>query len=852
MAAVDADGRLVEANAAMAVLAGRAAPPEAGEQAAPLLAAALARMTEIRDFPEAISGREARLLAAWGRPGGQPLEARAPDGTWWLLSSHSRGAGGRGFLAVDITAREETHALANRLLVENPVPIWAVEAETGRFAFANQAARALYGSARDGDEALQLIERFVMPRQRGQIEDSPECDRVDFVDALVETPDGRRLWTAGAAKRIAHRGKAFTACTLFDTTESNRADHEQARTLEVLSEAILSLDEGFALYDSEFRFVMGNKRLYEMFYSEIDPPVPGEPSHETIRRLVEAGFYEVPEGESRESFLARILAGVTQRPGNTEIHLADGRSFQRSIHTTRIGGYIVTFTETTHMHRAEQAEKEADRLVRTIVENSPTTFLVSRIDTGEIVYFPPASKERFGNITSAKSFFLDPKDREDYLAALLEAGALTDYPVRFRRGDGSVMQGLTSARVVNYKGEDVIISSTRDITETLAMQAELERQREIAHQNEKLSALGELLAGVSHELNNPLSIVVGYAQMLQDRLDDPKLRRRVDRIAQAAERCTKIVRTFLAMARKRPARVEACSLNEVLDMAIDVAGYGLRTAGAEIVRDFDDALPAIDADPDQLAQVFTNLIVNAEHAMSEMGSRGRLQLATYFDAETGEVVAEVSDNGRGMSRDIQARIFEPFFTTKEVGTGTGVGLAFCHRIVSAHGGRLTVQSETGRGASFVVALRVSERRAEPCEEAGAEPCTAAGRVLVVDDEPDVADMIAEVLEEAGYATRSCNRARAALDLLAEGERFDAVLSDIKMPDMGGAGFLDELERRHPALVERLGFVTGDTMSAEVEALLARSARPHLEKPLMPEALLALVSRLATAPEGEPA
>ncbi|WP_285670764.1 hybrid sensor histidine kinase/response regulator [Paralimibaculum aggregatum] len=847
VAGFDANGRLVERNAEWERLAGPSAP---GADRAACLAAMIAAFAEIRDFPEADPARSAKIAACWAAPG-EPVEARLPDGSWRLLASHDRADGGRSFLAIDITRQEETHALANRLLIENPVAIWAVEAATGRFAFANQAARALYGAARSEDQGLALIERFMMPHQRDIFDSRAAAPgRVDFVDALLETPSGKRLWTAGATKGIAHRGRALTMCTLFDTTESERADHEQARALEILNDAILNLDEALALYDADFRFVMGNARLYEQFYSEVAPPKPGEHSHETIRRLVEAGFYAIPEGMTQEAFLARTLAGVDPRPAETEIALADGRSFLRKIHTTRIGGYFVTFTETTAERRAERAEHEADRLVRTIVENSPTTFLVSRIADGKIIYFPPASQERFGDIESTLSFFLDPKDREDYLAALMETGSLTDYPVRFRRRDGSVMQGLTSARVVTYKGEDVIISSTRDITETLAMQAELERSREIAHQNEKLSALGELLAGVSHELNNPLSIIVGYALMLQDRIDDPALRRRVDRIAQAAERCTKIVHTFLAMARKRPARIEPCDLNEVIEMALDVAGYGLRTEGAEVICDLEPGLPHVAADPDQMAQVLTNLIVNAEHALAGKGPEGRLRLASFHDAEAGEVVVEIADNGHGISRDVQARIFEPFFTTKAVGTGTGVGLAFCHRIVTAHGGRLTVQSEPGRGATFAVALEAIAAPRPRAPAAGpAETHRAARRVLVVDDEPDVADMICDVLAEAGYETEACNRARSALARLAE-RRFDAILSDIRMPDLDGAGFLEALRRQAPDRVARLGFVTGDALSPPVQALLASSGRPHLEKPLMPEALIALADRLADPGRGD--
>lgn len=368
------------------------------------------------------------------------------------------------------------------------------------------------------------------------------------------------------------------------------------------------------------------------------------------------------------------------------------------------GGYRGVASDQTARIRAETAQRESDLLVRSIVEASPTTFLVSRVTDGKILYFPPASQDRFGAIESTLSFFLTPEDRVIYLNALLPTGIVTEYPVRFRRGDGSVMEGLTSARVIDYRGEQVIISSTRDVTEFKAMEAELERQRKITAQNEKMSALGGLLAGVSHELSNPLSIVGGYAMMLEEKLDDPALARQASRIVEAADRCARIVKTFLAMARERPARAELCDLNEVIETAWEVAGGGVRALGGEATLDLDPTLPDVEIDPDQIAQVFANLILNAGQAMELLKQTARFNMRTWLDTETGDIVAEFRDNGPGVPEEIIDRVFDPFFTTKPVGEGTGVGLALSHRIVNAHGGRLAVESPVGEGACFSLRL----------------------------------------------------------------------------------------------------------------------------------------------------
>ena len=410
--------------------------------------------------------------------------------------------------------------------------------------------------------------------------------------------------------------------------------------------------------------------------------------------------------------LAATKAGRSFRNLDVAIGALGEQRFWRMSGTPRReeqGGYRGVGSDITEQTLAKQAQQESDLLVRSIVEASPTTFLVSRVDDGKVIYQPPLSRDRFGDITSTLEFFTDPEDRVAYLNALLPTGAVNDYPVHFKRQDGSIMEGLTSARVIEYRNEQVIISSTRDVTDLKAMEAELEAQRAAVRQNEKMSALGGLLAGVSHELSNPLSIVAGYALMLREQIKDPGLSQKVERIEEAADRCSRISKTSLAIARERPTQVERCDLNGIVQTAWEIAGGDLRAIGGEGQLRLEPSLPEVEIDADQLVQVFSNLILNAGQAMSETRDAGRpaiLSIGTAHDISAGQVVVTFKDTGPGVPQDIAERVFDPFFTTKPVGSGTGIGLALSHRIVAAHQGHLSLVPTRGAGAIFAVRLPV--------------------------------------------------------------------------------------------------------------------------------------------------
>jgi CheY-like chemotaxis protein len=265
-----------------------------------------------------------------------------------------------------------------------------------------------------------------------------------------------------------------------------------------------------------------------------------------------------------------------------------------------------------------------------------------------------------------------------------------------------------------------------------------------------------------------------------------------------------------------------------------------------MVTELAPALPTVQADSDQLVQVLVNLFANAQQAMAGQPRPRRLTVRSRADAACTSVRVEVQDCGPGIAPEVRARIFDPFFTTKAVGEGTGLGLSVSLGIVQAHEGTLTLaDANPGQGACFVLTLPARESGALPHDPSlqRAEAQVSPARVLVVDDEPEIAELIEETLQRAGHQVRVAGSGEEALALLDEAGA-DAIFTDLKMPCMDGPAFYRELQRRHPHLASRVIAVTGDTLSASAREFVERAGMPVLDKPFaLADLLLALRSLL---------
>lgn len=357
-------------------------------------------------------------------------------------------------------------------------------------------------------------------------------------------------------------------------------------------------------------------------------------------------------------------------------------------------------------------------------------------------------------------------------------------------------------------------------------------------QAEKLSAIGQLIAGVAHDLNNPLTSVVGFADFLAESAEaPPRIREPLRVIQQEAERASKIVKNLLSFARRQETR-QLASLRPVLEATIGLFRNHLDadqvTLEAEIAAD----LPDLDLNPNQMQQVFVNLIQNAAQAIATAGRPGTIRVSARRWMNGAAV--EVQDDGCGMDAETAARVFEPFFTTKPEGQGTGLGLSISQGIVKEHGGRITLTSTPGRGSNVTVELPGPVPGTPPTPTIDPLPVTLRPlRILVVDDEQHILHYMRATLEAWGHDVVTASDGAAALEQAVAGT-FDLILSDLRMPRGGGREFYEALSRRAPEMARRVAFSTGDTVRGDTLRFLEAQGRPCLQKPFSLAELRALL------------
>ncbi|HVU02206.1 MAG TPA: PAS domain S-box protein [Polyangiaceae bacterium] len=515
----------------------------------------------------------------------------------------------------------------------------------------------------------------------------------------------------------------------------------------------------------------------------------------------------------------------------------------------------VTFLyDITTRKRAAEALAASEARFRTVVESAPDGVAILRGPT--VVYLNGTAAEMLGydrpgdGVGKPIADMLHPEDAPRAAARigeLFRTGVRHADPAEYRsrRIDGREITVEISSIPIEYEGGPAVLAFARDITERKAMQEKMV-------QADRLAAVGTLAAGIAHEINNPLAYVLLGLQYLERELpraakDPVRLEEALARLREVrggAERVGSIVRDLKTFARADEVARGPVDLRAALEAALKIADNEVRHRAA-LVRDYEDGLPAVDANAARLEQVFLNLLVNAAHAVSDRDPATNELRVVLRRGGPGRVIAEVTDNGTGIAPEILARVFDPFFTTKPIGVGTGLGLPICRSIVEGFGGTMTLESTPGVGTTVRIDLPTHAREAatetrEPTRRSSRPPKTR-GRILVVDDEPLVAQLLHRMLQSAHDVSIATSGAEALAAI--ERTTFDAIVCDVMMPGITGMDLYATLSVRNEETAKRMVFMTGGAFVPRVAEFLASVPNPKLEKPFELGALSLALQRV---------
>ncbi|HEU5207830.1 MAG TPA: PAS domain S-box protein [Longimicrobiales bacterium] len=738
---------------------------------------------------------------------------------------------------MDVTSsRHREEALADseerfRQLVTHIPQVFWINAYKGELLYVSPSYEEVWGRSQ-----AELYERRSSWRESLHPEDR---DRVAHFLAThgaseyeityrIQRPDGEVRW-------IRDRG--------FPVPDSTGRVYRMAGIAEDITERVLATQRVEAAEQHYRRLITTSPyAVYTMdvngVFTELNPAAEvllGSPASVLLGR----SFLEIIAPDSRDraaDAFQRMLTGETDDVAIQLVVLTpdgDRRVLSVAATTMRDRGVV----EGMHgIARDITHEVERDQRIRMLAEaldRLPDAVCIER-DDGSILYSNDAFQELTATRTRSEVTGLQALLAENTSAR--ERRAVRDELVNDGawRGRTSIPRGDTTvpleivARRIELGLHQVTILLARDVTEQVERELQLRR-------TERLASLGTLVGGVAHELNNPLTAIAGFVELMLAEERSADDRDALETLRRETARVAKIVSDLRLLAREsqdvQNRRLQPIDVNDIIQHVLRVRRYALDTSNIEVRANLEKNLPLARGVPSEIEQVVLNLVVNASHAL-DMSDRQEKVLTINSAATRAGVAFEVIDNGSGIPESVVEHIFDPFFTTKSPGEGTGLGLSLVHSIVSEHGGRISVNSIEGRGSAFSVLLpfaREVDATSTPPQPPAQPPCTQPLRVLIVDDEAAIRLALVRHLERRGHTVETAEDGAAALEQIAA-SGFDVILSDIRMPGMSGDRLLRELrERGSEEAIRRLVFMTGDPASEAVQQGVEH-AIPVLSKP----------------------
>ena len=817
MAILDSQGRITRANAT-----------------APRLLGA--------DSVSAISGEALRtLLFGANAPADDPIQraldngvtsratVRVPErGRLYEIVASPHPDGGAVVTFDDVTVHQ-TLAERYRRVVETTSDAIVITDRTRRITFVNPAATALFGLPHDvvGVAVDRLVPQeyreHVAERERLALAGMPQR-----YEAVLQRGDGeRRIISVSTAPLREVNEVAGVVASLRDITDERRARDTVAQSearyrnlFETATDPIYTLDlEGSLTSVNEATCTLSGVPRAELLGRSLLPLL----APEEVERIA-AHFRAARSGEAR-----RYECTLIRRDGQRR-RLSVTNSPIR--HAGKVIGILGIARDTTvERERAlalARSEAQYSRLVESATDAIFTLDASGQFTSVNKALEAATGRSRESLIGAHFTEVIDERDRDAMRS--VHAGTMSGKSLRgelrFIGRQGVSRQGsITTTPVTEGDAVVAALGIVRDVTDQKRMTDQLVQQ-------EKLAAIGQLVSGVAHELNNPLAGVIAFSQLLlSGPVVDKEQASALETIHQEARRAAKIVSNLLTFARQHKPQRAVTDINQVLLDTLELRRYALRMQQVDLDVALDQKLPQTWADPFQLQQVFLNLLGNAEQAMMRQESDRKLRVETAVRDD--RIVVSVTDTGEGISSQSIDQIFNPFFTTKPVGQGTGLGLSISDGIVRAHGGVIRVKSAPGEGATFTIELPLIEPPLLSGQEAQPVAAARAARrsqlILVIDDERPIRTALTTFLSSGGHTVLAVGSSAEAMSALAT-RRYDLVLLDMHLPDGSGEDLYERILSLDPAQAAKVVFLTGDLHDVSVREFIASTGRRSLGKP----------------------
>jgi len=722
----------------------------------------------------------------------------------------------------------------HRLIVEASAdPVCTLDRE-GRLIFANPAARALFG--RDdltGAHWSELVldDMADQARAHAQLAAAGTTQRHEYV---VVRRDGERRIVAAALAPVTERDHvAMVVASMHDVTDErpmrdalSSADGRYRQLFEAVGDAVVTLSLTGAVTSANpaacIVFDLPGDQLLGRSFLPLLAPVDVD--------RVTAFLRDARDGESR-----RWECTIVQRHGAARIVAITATPMQQG--RVIVGMLLVANDVTDERGRVDVLHRSEARYAQLIDSTSDAIFTVDEEGNFTAVNRAFEAATGRGRDAMAGHHFtelLDPRDREAIweLFVTVLHGQRVKREVRYLDATGRSRWGsLVASPVVEQGRVTGVMGMVRDVSTEKRLLDELLRR-------ERLASVGQLLGGIAHELNNPLSAVLAFSELLLEAPpDEPLDRDNLETMRTEARRAAAVLTNLLSLTRERPASREEVQLADVVSATIAVRRYALGVSGVVLHEDIPLDLPTTYGDAGRLRQAVLHLVTRAEHALREC--IGAKRLAVRLSRVANALVLEVQDSGPGIASADLERLFTPELVARDGVDLTRLGLAAAHAIVREHGGRIHVDSEPGEGTTFVVEIPIvaapEVTEAPIADVPSVSSPSGALDILVVDDEPALREALTQVLQRLGHRVLVASDGEEARRIL-EVRPLDRILLDLRMPRVGGDTLYGELRLRRPELASRVIFLTGDTESEATAAFLRDSGRLTLCKPFTLDAV----------------